>query len=137
MFPGKWEEKLDMFQKIIIYKALRPDYLTICITDFIKKKMEKHFIEPQLFKIEEGYINSTKDTPIIFVITPGSDLLADIKKFPDKKIIKDLKQISSLDQGQGKQATAMFKQFSEDGTWFLFLNTNLYFVTVKYKLSSF
>ena len=116
MFPGKWEEKLDMFQKIIIYKALRPDYLTICITDFIKKKMEKHFIEPPLFKIEEGYNNSTKDTPIIFVITPGSDPLTVLKKFSEKKMGKDLKQISSLDQGQGNQATAIFKKISEDGT---------------------
>lgn len=24
-FPSDWEEKLDMFQKMIIYKALRPD----------------------------------------------------------------------------------------------------------------
>ena len=122
---------------MIIYKALRPDYLTICITDFIKKKMEKHFIEPPLFKIEEGYNNSTKDTPIILIITPDLDPLADLKKFSDKKMGKDLKQISSLGRDQGKQATAMFKQFSEDGTWLLFLNTNLYFVTVKYKLSSF
>jgi len=104
---------------------LRPDYLTICIKDFIKTKMEKHFIEPPLFKIEEGYNNSTKDTPIIFVITPGSDPLADLKKFSDKKMGKDLKQLS-LGQGQGKQATAMFKKFSEDGTWLLFQNTHLY-----------
>ena len=105
-----------MFQKMIIFKALRFDYLTICIKDLIKKKMEKHFIEPPLFKIDEGYYNSTKDTPIIFVITPGSDPLTVLKKFSDKKMVKDLKQISSLDQGQGNQATAIFKKFSEDGT---------------------
>ena len=126
-----------MFQKMIIYKALRPDYLTICILDLIKKKMEKHFIKPPLFKIDEGYNNSTKDAPKIFVITPGSYPLADIKKFSDKKMVKNLKQISSLGQDQGKQATAMYKKFSEDGTWLLFKNTHLYFDAVKYKLSSF
>ena len=105
-----------MFQKMIIFKALRPDYLTICIKDLIKKNLDKNFIEPQLFKIEEGYNNSTKDTLIIFVITPGSDPLTVLKKFSDKKMGKDLKQISSSDQGQGNQATAIFKKFSEDGT---------------------
>jgi len=103
---------------------LRPDYLTNCIKDFIRKKMDKHFVEPPLFKIEEGYANSSKDTPIIFVITPGSDPLADLKKFSEKKMGKDLKQLS-LGQGQGKQASAMFKKFSEDGTWLLFQNTHL------------
>ena len=126
-----------MFQKIIIYKALRPEYLTISITDFIKKNLEKHFIELPLFKIEQGYNNSTNDTPIIFVITPGSDPLTVLKKFSDKKMGKDLKQISSLGRDQGKQATAMFKKISEDGTWLLFQNTQLYFDTVKYMLSSF
>mmetsp|Transcript_42768 Transcript_42768/g.35925 ORF Transcript_42768/g.35925 Transcript_42768/m.35925 type:complete len:106 (+) Transcript_42768:2940-3257(+) len=38
---------------------------------------------------------------------------------------KDLKQLS-LGQGQGKQAVAMFKKFSEDGTWLLYQNTHLY-----------
>jgi len=37
---------------------------------------------------------------------------------------KDLKQLS-LGQGQGKQAVAMFKKFSEDGTWLLYQNTHL------------
>ena len=126
-----------MFQKMIIYKALRPDYLTICILDLIKKKMEKHFIKPPLFKIDEGYNNSTKDTPIILIITPDLDPLADLKKFSDKKMGKDLKQISSLGRDQGKQATSMFKKISEDGTWLLFQNTHLYFDAVKYMLSSF
>ena len=47
---------------------------------------------------------------------PGSDPLAVLKNFSDKKMGKDLKQISSLDQGQGNKATAIFKKFSEDGT---------------------
>ena len=50
--------------------------------------MEKHFIEPPLFKIDEGYNNSTKDTPIILIITPDLDPLADLKKFSEKKWAK-------------------------------------------------
>lgn len=38
---------------------------------------------------------------------------------------KDLKQLS-LGQGQGKQAVAMFKKFSEDCIWLLYQNTHLY-----------
>lgn len=80
--------------------------------------MGKHFVEPPLFKIDEGYANSSKETPIIFIITPGSDPLNELKKFADKKLGKEMKQLS-LGQGQGKQALTMFKKFSEDGTWLL------------------
>jgi len=87
--------------------------------------MGSHFVDPPLFKIDEGYASSTKETPIIFIITPGSDPLSDLRKFSEKKMGKDLKQLS-LGQGQGKQAVAMFKKFSEDGTWLLYQNTHLY-----------
>jgi len=50
--------------------------------------------------------------------------LSDLRKFSEKKMGKDLKQLS-LGQGQGKQAVAMFKKFSEDGTWLLYQNTHL------------
>lgn len=68
--------------------------------------MDKHFVNPPLFKIEEGQVNSTKAMPIIFVITPGSDPLADLKKYTDKITGKPLQQLS-LGQGQGKEAVAM------------------------------
>jgi len=25
MFPGEWHQKLDPFQKVLVYKAIRPD----------------------------------------------------------------------------------------------------------------
>lgn len=58
-------------------------------------------------------------------MTPGSDPLADLRRFAEKKLGKDLRQLS-LGQGQGKQAVAMYKKFSEDGTWLLYQNTHLY-----------
>eukprot|EP00801_Mesodinium_rubrum_P000083 Mrub_00083.p1 GENE.Mrub_00083~~Mrub_00083.p1 ORF type:complete len:1986 (+),score=436.27 Mrub_00083:724-5958(+) len=124
-FPGTWKETLDQFQKLLVYKAIRPDYITILIKDYIRDNMGTHFVDPPLFKIDEGYASSTKETPIIFIITPGSDPLSDLRKFSEKKMGKDLKQLS-LGQGQGKQAVAMFKKFSEDGTWLLYQNTHLY-----------
>mmetsp|Transcript_22465 Transcript_22465/g.50133 ORF Transcript_22465/g.50133 Transcript_22465/m.50133 type:complete len:87 (+) Transcript_22465:577-837(+) len=86
--------------------------------------MGKHFVEPPIFKIDDGYENSTKETPIVFIITPGSDPLTDLKNFAEKKMGKELRQLS-LGQGQGKQAVTMYKKFSEDGTWLLFQNTHL------------
>jgi dynein heavy chain len=37
-----------------------------------------------LFDIAEGFKNSSKETPIIFIITPGSDPLSDLKTFTER-----------------------------------------------------
>jgi len=42
--------------------------------------MDPYFISPPLFNIDEGVSSSTKETPIIFIITPGSDPLSDLKE---------------------------------------------------------
>lgn len=65
--------------------------------------MGDFFVNPPLFSIEEGYKSSTKETPIIFIITPGSDPMADLRNFTTKKTGRDLYQIS-LGQGQGPVA---------------------------------
>jgi len=46
--------------------------------------MGKFFTEPPLFDIAEGYKSSTKETPIIFILTPGSDPLNDLKAYTER-----------------------------------------------------
>lgn len=87
--------------------------------------MGEHFINPPLFKIDDGFFSSTKTTPIIFIITPGSDPLKDLKQFTEKTTGRQL-QMLSLGQGQDKQAISMYKKFSDDGTWLFYQNTHLY-----------
>lgn len=78
-----------------------------------------------MFDIAEGFKSSTKETPIIFIITPGSDPLNDLKSFTERTTGKAL-QFLSLGQGQGKEAEAMYKKYSQDGTWLMYQNTHLY-----------
>jgi len=78
-----------------------------------------------LFDIAEGFKNSSKETPIIFIITPGSDPLSDLKTFTERTTGRAL-QYLSLGQGQGKEAESMYKKCSQDGTWLMYQNTHLY-----------
>jgi len=80
--------------------------------------MGAHFVDPPLFDIEKGYESSDKTTPIIFIITPGSDPLNDLRNFAEKRCM-GLQQLS-LGQGQGKEAVSMYKKYSEDSSSWLF-----------------
>jgi len=82
-------------------------------------------VNPPIFNIADGFNNSIKETPIIFIITPGSDPLNDLKNFTERITGRALQQLS-LGQGQGTQAVSMYKKFSDDGTWLFFQNTHLY-----------
>ena len=46
--PGKYNEEMDDFQKIIVLKCLRPDKITNAFQDYVAKHLGQRFIEPQV-----------------------------------------------------------------------------------------
>jgi len=71
------------------------------------------------------YDDSASDTPLVFVLSTGTDPAADLYKFAEgMKFGKKLAAIS-LGQGQGPRAEAMFRSATERGTWVFFQNCHL------------
>lgn len=82
--PGEWNDKLNSFQKMIMLKAIRADKMSQAIQNYIIEKIGKEFIDPPTFKIEPCYKDSSALTPLIFVLSTGSDPVADFKKFSEE-----------------------------------------------------
>lgn len=83
--------------------------------------MGKKFVEVPIFKLKTIYKDSNCVTPLIFVLSTGSDPKADFDKLVDEMDIKNTKSIS-LGQGQGGRATEMIKDLSSPngpGGWVL------------------
>lgn len=76
-FPSEWDDKLGYFQKMIVLKALRPDKMTLAIQNFVTEKVGKEFIVPPTFNLAKSFKDSNVTTPLIFVLSPGSDPVAD------------------------------------------------------------
>ena len=71
------------------------------------------------------YKDSSPSTPLIFVLSQGTDPAADLYKFADEmKFSKKLSAIS-LGQGQGPRAEAMARTAMERGLWVFFQNCHL------------
>lgn len=69
--------------------------------------------------------DSSPSTPLIFVLSVGTDPAADLYKFADEmKFSKKLNPIS-LGQGQGPKAEALMRQAMERGLWVFFQNCHL------------
>jgi len=123
--PEPWEYNLTTFERILIIKALRPDKVIPALQNWISQKLGQKFIEPLEFNINDCYQDSDVTTPMIFVLSPGSDPLADFLKFAEEKGYKKKCEQISLGQGQGPQAERMINDYAQIGGWVLLQNCHL------------
>lgn len=79
--PAPWNNNLNAFEKMIVLKAIRLDKVLPGIENWISAKMGKEFIIPPTFDLAKCYKDSTTLTPLIFLLSPGSDPVADFLKF--------------------------------------------------------
>lgn len=88
--------------------------------NFIAKSLGQRFIEPQTTDLSEIFKDSNPATPLIFVLSTGTDPAAELYKFADKmKFAKRMYSIS-LGQGQGPRAEKLIEGALEVGSWVFF-----------------
>lgn len=123
--PGEWNTKLNSLQKMIVLKAIRPDKISLAIQNYIIEKIGKEFIDPPTFNIRACYKDSSMITPLIFVLSAGSDPVADFKKFAEEEDMTKRTEYISLGQGQDKKAERMIDEAKAKGGWVLLQNCHL------------
>jgi len=124
--PGEWDSKLNSFQKMIILKAIRLDKVSLAIQNYVTEKIGKEFIEPPTFKLLDCYKDSKNTTPLIFILSPGSDPVADFQKFQEQmEMTGDRTSMISLGQGQDVKATKLIEEGKAKGGWVLLQNCHL------------
>lgn len=123
--PGDWEEKLKPFQKLCYLRCLRPDRIQTSVIDFVTHEMGQKFVEPPVFDIAISYEDATKMSPLIFVLSAGSDPSADLLAFADSMGMGSKLESISLGQGQGPKAARLIDKAKESGGWVLLSNCHL------------
>ncbi|CAK9804539.1 Dynein axonemal heavy chain 1 [Anthophora plagiata] len=124
-YPEPWESKLDDFQKMLILKCLRPDKVTNSMQLYLAKHLGQKFVEPQTTELSAIYNESSPTTPIVFILSTGTDPAAELYKFADRLKMGTKLHAISLGQGQGPRAEAMLKLSSDHGYWCFFQNCHL------------
>jgi dynein heavy chain len=81
--PEPWASKLSTFQRLLLLRTLRPDKMMSAISLYVAEAMGQRYVEPPPFDLQKSYNDSTCVTPLIFILSPGSDPMAAMLKFAD------------------------------------------------------
>jgi dynein heavy chain len=92
---------------------------------WITEKMGERFIIAPTFDLAKCYKDSTITTPLIFVLSPGSDPVADFMRFAEECGMGKRIDSISLGQGQGVKAEKLVRECSQKGTWVILQNCHL------------
>jgi len=123
--PGGWSDKLDYFQQMIVLKSIRPDKIALAVQNFVIEKIGKHFVEPPTFSIAKSFKDSSVTTPLIFVLSAGSDPVADFMRFAEEMNMSKKFDAISLGRGQDKKAENCINENASRGGWALLMNCHL------------
>merc|ERR1719482_2534792 len=125
VFPGKWQEHLSMFQRILLLRTFRMDKVSNAVEAFVIHKLGKEFVMPPTFDISISYADSTKVSPLIFILVSGADPVADMLSFASEMGMSEKLEAISLGQGQGPKAKRLIELARTNGGWVLLCNCHL------------
>jgi len=123
--PGEWDKKLNIFEKMVVVKSIRPDKISLAVQNFVTEKIGRQFIEPPTFSIAKSFKDASVTVPLIFVLSPGSDPVADFLRFAEEMNMAKKFESISLGRGQDKKATNCINENASRGGWALLMNCHL------------
>ncbi|KAF5829736.1 dynein heavy chain and region D6 of dynein motor-domain-containing protein [Dunaliella salina] len=113
-----FEQHKLMFSLMLAIKILQNQ-------NMINPQEWSRFVEPPPFDLQQSYKESAPATPLIFVLSPGADPMADLLKLADEmKFSKKFEKVS-LGQGQGPKAEKLLEFGMDRGIWVCLQNCHL------------
>ncbi len=124
-YPSPWD-RLTKLDRLVVLRCFRPDKMVPAVQEYIVKNLGPSYVEPPTFDLASSYADSSCLIPLIFILSPGSDPMAQLLKFGEERDYTGEKiQTISLGQGQGPIALRMIERALRDGSWVVLQNCHL------------
>eukprot|EP00746_Dinoflagellata_sp_MGD_P065558 gnl/MRDRNA2_/MRDRNA2_27306_c0_seq1.p1 gnl/MRDRNA2_/MRDRNA2_27306_c0~~gnl/MRDRNA2_/MRDRNA2_27306_c0_seq1.p1 ORF type:complete len:1713 (+),score=337.76 gnl/MRDRNA2_/MRDRNA2_27306_c0_seq1:612-5141(+) len=123
--PEPWNSEWKTFQRLLFLRATRLDCLADAITLWVSETLGPQYVEPPTFDIRTSYRMSSALVPLVFILSPGSDPVAEVFQFADEMQMTKKMESISLGQGQGIKAQRMIEEATARGGWVLLCNCHL------------
>lgn len=125
-FPLTYEQSLDDFQRLMLLRCFRVDRIFRAVTEYVTKIMGEKYVTPPIISFESVFEQSTTMSPIVFILSPGSEPGSDLMKLAERSGfgVNRLKFLS-LGQGQEKLALQLLETAIQRGQWLMLQNCHL------------
>jgi dynein heavy chain len=123
VLPGGYDNSLDAFRRLLLVRSWCLDRTIMMAKQYIASSMGTRFAESQVLDLDALLSESDNRTPMICLLSQGSDPSADIENL-SKKYKIDCKAIS-MGQGQEVHARKLLSAFMTNGGWALLQNCHL------------
>ncbi|CAF1153283.1 unnamed protein product [Adineta ricciae] len=125
-FPMNYSERLTPFQNLMMLRCFRVDRIYLAVTQYVTKVMGDQFVTPPVIHFEAIWEQSTPVSPIIFILSPGSDPTTDLLKLAERTEFGVAKvKLLAMGQGQEKIAINLMEQAISRGHWLMLQNCHL------------
>ncbi|GCC25591.1 hypothetical protein chiPu_0004002 [Chiloscyllium punctatum] len=122
---GHWNERLTLFQKLILIKSFWEEKVVFAITDFVIETLGQEFVENPPVDLATLYQNMSNNIPLVFILSTGSDPMGAFLRFAKERDYSDRVESISLGQGQGPIAEKLIKEALKTGNWIFLQNCHL------------
>jgi dynein heavy chain len=125
MYPMQYEQ-LEPLAKLCLLRCFRVDRVHIAIALYVTNFLGDRFIQPPVLSYERVFQQSDAATPVVFILSAGSDPASDIFALGQKHGFAGPKlRYVSLGQGQGPVAEQHVRTGIQRGHWVLLMNLHL------------
>ncbi|TWW56007.1 Dynein heavy chain 10, axonemal [Takifugu flavidus] len=124
-FPMKDADTLSAFQQLLLLRCFRVDRVYRAVTDYITFTMDEKYVQPPVIDFDAIYEQSTPFSPIIFILSPGSDPANDLMKLAERSGFGEKFQFLAMGQGQEKVVLRLLERAAAHGHWLMLQNCHL------------
>jgi dynein heavy chain len=123
ILPSGYDNSLDAFRRLLLIRSWCLDRTIMMSRLYIASSMTQRFADSQVLDLDSLLTESNNRTPMICLLSQGSDPSSDIENLAKKNKI-DCKAIS-MGQGQEVHARKLLSAFMTNGGWALLQNCHL------------
>ena len=120
--PG-YTDALSPFQFLCLIRAFREDRVLLQCANYVAKTIGKQYVEPVHAILDQVFLDSKPDCPIICILSPGADPTRNIEDLAKRKRVKC--HGVSMGQGQEILARRLIDSAANEGHWVLLQNAHL------------
>ncbi|XP_010291294.1 PREDICTED: dynein heavy chain 10, axonemal, partial [Phaethon lepturus] len=125
-FPMQYQNNLSNFQKLLLLRCFRVDRLYRAVTDYVTLTMNEKYVQPPVISFEAIFEQSSPYSPVVFILSPGSDPVSDLMKLAERTGFGgDKLKLLAMGQGQEKIALQMLENVVVRGEWLMLQNCHL------------